>query len=423
MPAALPRGRVRMATLLHASLFFMLIGQLGRIPAFSTGQREAPILFNDLFVGVVLVAGLLVLAMARETKLDGVAMAGLGFAAIGGISALLSVPRFNLSGFEIAVSLAYLARWLFYFGLYVVAINVLRRRDVPAMWRSLELAVLLFAAFGILQSAFLPGFAQIVYPDSRPFIDWDPQARRLVSTVLDPNFAGAIILLGLLVEVAQLAQGTRIPMWKPITLMAALLLTASRSSILALLVGGLVILAVRGLGKTLLKFAGVLLVLVAAALPQLLEFARGFDKLGIDDPSALARVVVWLRGITVFADHPIIGVGFNTWGFVGERYGWERFGVASYGIEGGLLFVAVMSGIVGLTVFLSMLGFLLLRCRRVWRAPDATAEERAIAVGAAAFTVALLAHSTFTNSLFFPFILQPLFILWALTFAMAQRDA
>ena len=54
---------------------------------------------------------------------------------------------------------------------------------------------LAFAGFGIVQSAFLPNFAQRIYPDARLYLDWDPQGHRLVSTFLDPNFAGAFILL------------------------------------------------------------------------------------------------------------------------------------------------------------------------------------------------------------------------------------
>lgn len=406
--------------MLQAALLLLVIANLGRIPVFSTGGRDAPILANDIFVLALLTAGGVAMAMSRHAKLDSVALAGLGFAALGGISTLLAISKFTLSGFEVAVSAGYLARWVFYFAIYIVAINVLRAEDVNGVWRALETAVLLFAAFGIVQAATMPNFAQMVYPESRAYVDWDLQYHRLVSTVLDPNFAGALILSVLLVQIAQLTGGVRVPAWKPALLTLALVLTASRSSLLALVIGGMVIIAIRGVGKRFLRFGFAVAAVVALLLPKLLEYAREYNKLELDS-SALSRLVMWARGVMVLRDNLVLGVGMNTWGFVQERYGFPRLGAASYAIEGGLLFVAVMTGIVGLAVYSGMLALVLARARRLWRNVAAPPEHRAIAVGTAAFTVALVVHSMFTNSLFLPFILEPLFVLWALTRVASQR--
>ena len=399
--------------MLQAALLLLVVANLGRIPVFSTGQRDAPILANDLFVLAALLTAFLAMAHAREAKLDRVSLTGLLWASIGGLSLLVATSTFSLTVFEVSVSAAYLARWVFYFAIYIAAINVLTADDALPVWRALETAVVIFAAFGIVQAAFLPNFAQIVYPDSRRYIDWDPQYHRLVSTLLDPNFAGALILSVLLVHLAQMTGGVKLAVWKPLLLVIALVLTASRSSLLAFVCGGLVILLVRGVGKRVLQFGLGAAVLLGLLAPRLLEYAKQYNKLELD-ASALSRLVMWARGLRVFADHPVLGVGMNTWGFVQERYGWVRFGPASYGIEGGLLFVAVMTGVVGLVVFVSMFVFALARARATWRSVHVPAEHRAIAVGAGAFTVALLVHSMFTNSLFLPFILEPLFVLWAL---------
>jgi O-antigen ligase len=409
--------------LLQVVLLLMVIAQLGRIPVFSTGGRDAPILFNDLFVGGVLLFGLTAMAFARQARLDTVALTGLLFAAIGGLSALLALPRFGLSIFELAASLAYLVRWLFYFALYIVMINVIRAKEAAGIWNTLETAILIFATFGIFQAAFLPNFALMVYPDARHYVDWDLQHHRLVSTVLDPNFAGALILCALLVQLARLSQGASVAAWKPLLLLTALVLTVSRSSILAFLVGGTVILAVRGLTKRLLQFAGVVVVLMAISAPRIIEFARAYNKFDMEDPSALSRVIMWMRGLRVLSDHLVIGIGFNTWGYVQESYGWERYGVSTYSIEGGLLFVAVMTGLLGLVIFLWMFAAALARCRRLWRSAAVAPEWRGLAVGTAAFTCALIAHSAFTNSLFYPFLIEPLFVLWALTHVVERELA
>jgi O-antigen ligase len=413
---------IRVAQLTALTLSVLLIGNLGRVPVFSTGARDAPILFNDLAVGLLVAAGFVAAVSARSLKIDLVGATGLLFAAVGLASALLASQEFALSAGELIVSVAYLARWVFYFALYIVLINTLRESDVQPVWRALERVVLVFAGFGIVQSLFLPDFAQLVYPESRAYADWDPQGHRLVSTLLDPNFAGALIVMVLLVEIALLARGVPVPIWKAILLLAATLMTASRSSVLALLIGGSVIVVARGLSRRMLRFASLALVLLAISAPVLLEFARRYNKLQIDR-SALGRITLWLRGLEVFADHPVLGVGFNTWGYVQERYGYTRLFASSYGLDGGLLFIAVMTGLVGLSLYVFMIGTVARRGRAIWRDERYDERERGLALGVVAATIAMCVHSLFTNSLLLPILMEVLWILWALVFAMKRRQA
>lgn len=410
---------LRVADVLRWTVALLLVANLGRLPVLDTGGRSAPILFNDLAVGALLACGAAAMVAARRVVLDRVGQLALLFAAVGLLSAVLAVPRFGLAPFEVAVSLAYLARWLFYFGVYVVAINVLRADDVRPVWRALEGMTLAFAAFGVVQSIFLPDFAQLVYPSSREYVDWDPQGHRLVSTFLDPNYAGALLAVALLVQVAGLTTGARVPAWKPLLLSLALVLTVSRSALLAFAAGAVVIVLARGVSARMLRLAAVLAVLVAASLPKLVELAQRYRKLEID-PSALSRVISWARGIEVLRDHPVIGIGFNTWGFVQERYGWERAHAYTYAIDGGLLFVAVMTGAIGLAVYVAMLLAVWLPARRVWRDRARPAEHRMLAVGAAASVVAIVVHSCFSNSIMLPFLLEPLWVLWALVAVVAR---
>ncbi len=411
--------RFRPLAVLRIAIGLLLVAQLGRIPFLDTGTGEAPLLVNDLCVLAVLSTGLLGGLASRSFRVDHVASVALLFAAIGACSAVLAIPRFGLTSWELVISLAYLARWLVYFGLYLVVINVVRVEDVTGLWRALEVTILLFAVLGLLQAVFLPHFAQLVYPDSRVAIDWDEQGHRLVSTVLDPNIAGAMIMIVLLVQVALLSGGGRSPLWKPLLLFAALVATLSRSSFLGLLVGGAIILAVRGVSRRIIRIAAVILVLSLAALPQIVRFAQGYNKLGIDE-SALTRVASWLRALTVFADNPVIGVGFNTYGFVQERYGYVRLGASSFSTDGGLLFVAVMTGVVGLSLYVGMLVLIVRRCRAVWRSGLATAEHRALATGIAAATVGVTVHSIFVNSLLTTFVMEQLWVLWGIAFVIAR---
>jgi O-antigen ligase len=405
------RIEISVARILQLSLFALVIGNLGRIPVLSTGTREAPLLINDVAVFAFLLWGAIAAAVRRSLRIDSVAAAGLLFAAVGALSAVLAVPRFGLSAFELFVSLAYLARWVFYFGIYIVVTNSLRRADVPQVLRSLEIAILCFAGFGILQSIFLPGFAQMVYPDARVYIDWDYQGRRLVSTFLDPNFAGALIMFGLSLQMARMAGGARVAHWKPLLLTVALLFTASRSSILGMFVAGAIIISIRGLSRRLLHVVLAAAVVLAAMSPVLLRYAIEYNKLQLD-ASAVSRFVRWMQALQVFAENPIIGIGFNTWGFVTEKMGFERLGSATYAVEGGLLFIAVTTGVVGLAAFGWMLSRVIARARRVWRDASQRSEDRSLAAGTAAATVGLVVHSLFTNSLLLPLLIEPLFVLW-----------
>ncbi|GLC27468.1 O-antigen ligase family protein [Roseisolibacter agri] len=430
--AASPTARVapiRVATLLRAALWALLAGNLVRLPALTSGAREAPLSFNDLVVLLLLSAGALACVGGRSLILDGVTRRALLFAFVGGTSAVLAMPRFGLSAAEVGFSLAYLVRWLVYLCVYVLAVNTLRRRDVLAVVRTLERVILAFAAFGIFQSIFLPGFAQIVYPESALYIDWDPQGHRLVSSFLDPNFAGALIAIGLLLALARQSCGVAVSRLHIALLAVALVLTASRSSMLAAFVGVCVVVGIAGLTRRIVRIGLAFGALLLAALPALLSFARTYGKLSVD-ASAVSRVVSWLRALELFRDNLLIGVGFNTYGFAQRAYGYEAGrGAFSFSLDGGLLFIAVMTGCIGLGIYLGMLGGIVSRARAVWRSVSVTAEERAVAVGAVAAMAAIVVHSLFVNSLLLPLLLEPLWILWALPGvlvldgAVAEREA
>ena len=408
--------------MLRVALVLLVLANLGRIPLLDLGEREAPILINDLAVLAVIGIAAASWSRARSLKLDDVALAALAFAGIGALSAVSAIPRFGLTVFELVASLAYLARWFTYFLLYLVVINSLRREDVKPTWAAAEGTLLVIAAFGIIQAIFLPDFALMVYPESRAYFDWDPQRHRLVSTVLDPNLVAFMFVIGLLVCLARMANGVAVPLWKPALLLVALVMTLSRSGMLAFLVGAAVILWTRGVTKRMLRFGAVIGVLGLAALPKLIDTLVDYSRIGVTDESALARVISWQRAFMTFLESPWFGVGFNTYGYVQERRGFDRFGAGAYSAEGGLLFIAVMTGVVGVAVFIAMLWLVLRRCRRGWTDARSTPDERGLLIGTAAATVAILVHSLFANSLLLPFVLELIWVLWGLAFLVTRRD-
>jgi len=398
------------------------VGNLVRVPIASThaGDRSIPLLVNDIAAVAIVGLGFLSIVLTRKLRVDSVMLAAAAFATLGGLTAIAGISRFGFSGAEVAVGLAFLARWLLYFGIYVVIVNAVRGSDVLAVWTALENVAVAFALFGLVQSAFIPNFAQRYYPDSVPAVDWDVQGRRLVSSFLDPNYAGMMILMPLLVQIGMLAAGAPVKRWKVLVLMGGLLATLSRSSILGFVLALGIIMVQRGLSKRLLSLFVTVGIALLAAAPALLRFAAGYNKTTLSDPSALGRIVNWIRLWNVFVEHPIVGIGFNTWGALARRRGWATVASTSLGTEGGLLFVMALTGLVGLTIFLAMFGTIAWRGRRVWRDTTRAPLERGLALAIPAMIPAILFHSLFTNSLFLPLLMEPMWVLFGLGFVVAN---
>lgn len=414
---------IRPGQALRWAFVALLVANVGRIPIFSAGDARAAFVANDVFVLGLGAFTVIAAVLRRSLWIDIVAMFALAFAAIGFGSALASVPRFGLSPFQLLVSLSYLGRWLAYFAVYLFIINNVRPDQVTAIWRSLLTVMLVFAGFGIFQSIFLPGFAQIVYPDSGGVSDWDMQGSRLVSTVLEPNIAALMIVLILLVQLSQIAIGVRVKWWQPTLLVVALAMTISRSGLLALFAGLFTIVVARGLSKRLLRVLGLIGFLSIAILPRLIAFAQTYGRFSIGEgTSAGTRVLEWLIAFRTIADHPIFGVGFNTYGYVKESAGYGLGAWSSYGSAGGLLFATVMTGLVGLVCYVGMLWAVIRRCRRVWRDPLIDPEHRGLAIGACAGIVAVCVHSLFANSMFTTFVMEIVWVMWGLTFVLARRS-
>src|SRR5436190_12413099 len=127
------RLAVSPARVLQWGVFGILLGNVGRIPALDLGDRMAPILGNDVIAGVMLGVAAIAMLQARSLRLNDVAIAAALFASIGGLSTLYGIQRFGFSAIEIAGSLAYLARWIWYFAIYVAVINCARASDTEAI--------------------------------------------------------------------------------------------------------------------------------------------------------------------------------------------------------------------------------------------------------------------------------------------------
>lgn len=292
----------------------------------------------------------------------------LGFVAVGILSLVANIYQFSWQ--ELARSSLYLIRWALYAGLYFVVASSYCRK---ANWlKALFYTGIGFAILGIIQF--------FLYPDLRNlfYLGWDPHYWRLFGTLLDPNFTGIILVLTILIG-AQLKN-------KAVAIaFIALLLTYSRSSYLALIVGVAVWVFVKGEWKKGL-FVGLLVLLAIVYLPHPGREALSLDRFD----STISRFLNWKETSSLISQKPLFGWGFNTLPILRQRETIDFLpSRAGAGVDNSLLFVAATTGIAGLGVYL----WFLVRMAKVSLKPMYLAS-----------LLAVLVHSLFLNSLFYPWV-------------------
>jgi O-antigen ligase len=180
-------------------------------------------------------------------------------------------------------------------------------------------------------------------------------------------------------------------------LLGSLAFTYSRASYLAFMVGAVFI----GIYKRKIRLvAFIVLALLTAIilLPtsgnRILRFTRSF--------SAIARIANYKTTFEIFSKSPVFGVGYNNLCIAYQKYvGPQKFSSHSCsGSDSSLLFILATTGIVGLIAFAYMLlkipGFLL-----------SDSNSRILISSFAA----LLVHSIFSNSMFYPWVMGWMMIL------------
>lgn len=272
------------------------------------------------------------------------------------LSLIINIFRFSFP--ELLFSSLYLIRWL----AYACLLPLFRRLKLDLKpW--LKYLCLALAVLGLLQ--------YLVIPDTRflASLNWDDHYYRLISTVFDPNFLGLIFVLGLILFNLQILPS--------LILLIALLLTYSRSSYLSLLA---VILAYVILKK---KFKFLLLILVFIFLPFLPR--PGGEGVKLERVFSInQRLANYREGLQLIKVSPVFGLGFNTLRFIRRDFTSH----AAAGLDSSLLFVLATTGIVGLLAYLNLL-------KSLW--PTSLLVKLSL--------VAVLVHSFFQNSLFYPLIM------------------
>lgn len=379
---------------------YFAVFPLGQLTKISFETQEINLHLGDMIVGVLVSVWLIVKFLRREKFnlppltnpiLLFILLAALSLAF--NTSALASSFREGplLSGREMIVSWFYLLRWIAYAALYFVVYDL--KLDIRKGLIGIGLA-----------SAFLGLLQYFIIPDTR-FIEasgWDPHYYRLIGTFLDPGFLGAILVLMIILLTFKIWRGGKgrawgILMW--VVTYLALALTYSRASYLAYL-------ASMGIFSWFKKspkfFVGVLIV---GAVTVFLLPRPGGEGVKLERESTIQfRLINWQQSFNIATDHLLFGVGFNAYRYSQKNYGYLDFAnfQASHsggGADSSLLFVLATTGFLG---FLAYLWLWVKIGTRFWK------KGNLVIIASVA---ALIVHSFFSNSLFYPWIMGWFWIL------------
>lgn len=291
---------------------------------------------------------------------------------VGAMILSLVVNVFNYLPGQVVVSSLYLIRWIAYAGLYFTF------KDYKFSKNILVLVAVSVALMGILQYLLLPDVTFLTAQN------WDDHYFRLISTFLDPGFTGIILVLGLLVVSLR---AKRSSLLISSIIYTAMIFTYSRASYLAYLVGFTVISFYKKSLKIFLV-ALLILVLTISLLPK--TFGEG-TKLGREN-SIFARINNWKQTVLVWQRSPVFGIGFDAY-----RYatGVNLESHSGAGADSSILFVLATTGILGLFGYLFFLGSLWQKGGVLFKATLAT----------------VFVHSWFNNTLFYPWVMEFLWLL------------
>jgi hypothetical protein len=375
-----------------------LIATIGLICLLPFGALPFRIGFTPTFLDVALLATYLVwilrIGTGKADKLIGSALAlpVLVFLLLATASFIAGLGHAYLDQYV----LRHFAEILLGVSLFFVIVNTVRTRPrlkalvlvvIGAGFCAALVGVVLYFLPSSWSIRLLSALGRVGYPTGSGvlrYIEDDPGlAQRAVSTSTDPNVLGGLLILVTTLTAAQLFSSKpllRRPWLAAFFLVEALCLylTYSRGSMLGL-AAGLGILAVVRYRRLIPAMAVAALLLLL--LPQTQAYIQHFiEGLEMQDLATQMRLGEYKDALILIGRHPWIGVGF-----VGTPEGSLYIGVSNV-----YLLMAEEMGLIGLGVFLLILGLFFAAVRRAWPQVRGQPGLEAILLGVAASVAGIL---------------------------------
>ncbi|HEX6977512.1 MAG TPA: O-antigen ligase family protein [Patescibacteria group bacterium] len=308
------------------------------------------------------------------------------FLAVCVFSLLFSLTIFKVS--SLSVGILYFIRLSSYLIFFANIWNLVKN-DVylkKLIFNSLIIVGVFVAVFGWVQYFLFPDLTGL------KILGWDDHYFRITSTFLDPAFTGIILVFTFLLTLGSFNKKNKIGnILLCVFLLITIAFTYSRSSYIALFGGSLYLLFSTSRRKAaLLLIAGLLAILPLLPRP-------GGEGVRLERLNSVFQKVVDYKESAVLIDKsPVFGLGFNNIcaakiKFLGE------VNINSHscsGLDNSFLFVIATTGMVGLIIFFKLIYDFI-----------ATTEKSMYGKVFLATGVALLIHTMFTNTLFYPWVL------------------
>src|SRR5579872_6874697 len=232
----------------------------------------------------------------------------------------LGINSIWLKPVEEMIAFFYLVRWVAYMSIFwgVIQLEHQFRKKLQIL---LFVDGLVFVVIGFLQYFFYPNLNNLFYQG------WDNHIYRLFSSFLDPNFAGSFLVLYLIYVAGYLfikeynyKHNLILICSSLISTLIAIFLTYSRSALLMLIISCVTFFELLGRIKYIIYLFLILGVFIILASPFF--YIENINLFRTN--SSLERVMDLEKGLTIFRDHPILGVGFDSY-----RYAQYQIGRAS----------------------------------------------------------------------------------------------
>ncbi len=385
----------------------VVVGQLLRYEV--TKEASAALLVVDWLAVIYVSIGSLFLLLTRRPLIWTVSLSLLMlFLAWGALS--LFIGSAALAPREILIAFLYFVRLVVLTAsLGITATLLIRPKDEHRLWNGLLVTGLILAGLGFLQLLIFPNFAFMAR------YGWDPHQGRLLSTFFDPNFFGMFLVMILSLAFSQLLLIPEKRVQAGITilpLLAALLLTFSRSSYLALFISLIIILTIRS--WRLVFLALLVISLAGASIPRVRDRVVGAITL---DTTARDRIQSWQETFVIIKDTPWTGVGYNAFGPAQIHYNLKKdlHGHSSHGSDSSLLLAFATTGIIGFVLYLLFWLAVWYEALLVYRFHKSLFFQ-GTGLALLGIVPAYLVHSQFVNGLFYPLLFLPFGFIVALLY-------
>lgn len=411
-------------------LFFSLLaGQMLRIYIFGGASVT---LLDLVAIGIVLVNIKTIFSWKNNLFSSALKKYMLCFIACAVISLVVNIPSFGFSA--ILISSLYLMRLAVYTVCAILVVKKFNDKHKYNFLRVFYIFTFLFSLLGLVQF--------VLYPDLRnlSYLGWDPHFGRIFSTFLDPNFAGFVMVMGILIGVSQChpeqSKGSlnsfenkifdiRPAEWDIrqrffamlrmtnktsilnefkllntlilFILISTLALTYSRSSYLSLIAGLIILSVVRHTYRKLSLIVVFTLFFLIIVSPKPIGEGGKLERASTVD----ARIENFGKYLNLYMQRPMLGYGFNTLKYINVNNNYINsadlnISHSAGGVDNSILFILMTTGIPGL-IFSALIIIEILKYKDLLLS---------------AIIFSLLSHTMFQNTIFYPqiFILAAVFV-------------